>query len=98
MTDKQALEYLTRDGGRIPCSPWGTSSEEAAPVALVLARIMDGEDAGRMGPDLLDEMMSLVVNAADDVPYLIANYGAEYGADEDMIAEARDLLGGDDER
>ena len=76
---RDAIEYLERDGGRVPCSRYGSNSRECAPAAWAAAVIVAGETGTRVTRDLLDECMSLVVNDSDGPAELIADYGREYG-------------------
>ncbi len=80
-TEQQSIEYLTIDGGRVPCSRYGYDSTSCAPVAYAVAVIMEGETGEPMSLDDLDSMMSLVVNDHDDIEYMLREYGTEYGFD-----------------
>lgn len=86
-----AIRYLTQDGNfSVPCSRYGRNSAECAEIAYEVYRITCNETGEDNGVDSLDHAMSLVVNNHDDVAYLLAAYGPEYG----LVAEyLSDLLG-----
>lgn len=76
MNNDEALTFLNRDGDlMVPCSRWGRSTSECAPVALDLALIVLDANGGDLDEELLDSMMGLVVNDHDDVVDLIAEHG-----------------------
>jgi hypothetical protein len=75
MTDAEAIAYLTQDTGRVPCSRYGTDSVDCAPVAVLVARILERETGDHeLSTDDLEYAMGLVVNDHDDVEYLIREY------------------------
>ncbi len=77
MDKEQALAFLTRDSGRVPCSRYGTSSEDCAPVAYTLAEIAEEANGDEITEETLDFYMGLVVNDHDDVSSLIRDHGTE---------------------
>lgn len=79
MDRTEALAYLTQDPGRVPCSRYGSSSEECAPIAIALAEIIEeaNGDEGVWEEESLDDLMGLVVNDHDDVSSLIRKHGTE---------------------
>lgn len=86
METQTAIDYLTRDGGRVPCSRYGYDSHSCAPVAYAAAVILAGEAGAEPTLEECDFIMGLVVNDHDDPEYLIRNYGPEYGFDpEDLL-------------
>ena len=87
MNQEHAIEYLTQDPGRVPCSRYGWDSASCAPVAYATAVIVAGETASDIDEDLLDHMMSLVVNDHEDPEDLIRDYGASYGFDPEEILD-----------
>jgi hypothetical protein len=80
---REAIAYLTtdpttgEDAGhlRVPCSRYGRTGEECAPVAWRLAYLVARETAEPITTDQLDDAMSLVVNDHDDVAYMVRTYG-----------------------
>lgn len=92
MNRAEALTYLTRDSGRVPCSRYGTSSEDCAPVAFALAEIVQEANGDEITEEALDFYMGLVVNNHDDVLNLIREHGTEEHLE--LIA---DLLTDDEE-
>lgn len=75
MKRAEGIAYLEQDGGLVPCSRYGRSSAECAPVAWRLAFILARETGEELTFDDLDYAMGLVVNDHDDVAYMIRNYG-----------------------
>jgi len=73
----EAIDYLTADGNlAVPCSRYGKDSAECAQVAWRLAYLLCREIGEfPVKRDLLDDVMSLVVNDRDDVAYVIRTYG-----------------------
>lgn len=83
MTNEAALAYLLKDGNlAVPGGRYGSDTEDCAPVALALARIIGEANGDPMTEDLLDSCMSLVVNSHDDVESLLR----EHGTPEDLEA------------
>ena len=82
ITDEHLTAYICRDTGNIPCSRYGRQSHELAPVALALLALW--EDAnGAYGDalDLLDSILSLLVNDSDEPETLILqNHGPREAA------------------
>lgn len=60
---------------RVPCSRYGTTSAECAPVAWRLAYLLARESGEEITTADLDHAMSLVVNDHDDVSHTINAYG-----------------------
>ena len=77
MNRTEAIEFLTRDGGAVPCSRYGRNSEDCAPVAFALAEIVADANGDEITEDALDYAMGLVVNDHDDVLSLISEHGTE---------------------
>lgn len=77
MTRAEGIAYLIDDcpGARVPCSRYGTCTEDCAPVAWRLAYIVARETGEPITFEDLDHAMSLVVNDHDDVAYMVRNYG-----------------------
>lgn len=69
------MAFLTKDPGRVPCSRYGHNSESCAPVALATADIVADATGQPVTYELLDHMMSLVVNDHDDPESLIREHG-----------------------
>lgn len=74
---REGIAYLTLDGPHLacPCSRYGRTSEDCAPVAWRLAYLLARERGERLTFDELDYAMGLVVNDHDDVAYIIRTYG-----------------------
>lgn len=87
MTRAEAIAYLERDGGAVPCSRYGRDGGECAPVAAVLAEIIGDAGAENVTADSLEHAMGLVVNDHDDVETLIRSYG-----DAEQIATLEEAL------
>lgn len=87
MQQDEAITYLTKDSGRVPCSRYGWDSRSCAPVAWATASIVAGANGEIVTVELLDHMMSLVVNNHDDPEDLIRDYGREYGFDPEEILD-----------
>jgi hypothetical protein len=85
LSESEAIELLSREGGRVPCSRYGWDSESCAPVAYAAAVIVYNETGEGDFTEILDHVMGLVVNDHDDPEYLIRNYGAEYGFSADDL-------------
>jgi len=76
MTRAEGLAFLEREGDlRVPCSRYGSSTSDCAPVAWRLAFIMHRETGEDITEDTLEHAMGLVVNDHDDVAYMVRNYG-----------------------
>jgi hypothetical protein len=60
---------------RVPCSRYGSTSDECAPVAWRLAYLITRESGEEITTDDLDWAMGLVVNDHDDVAYIVREYG-----------------------
>ena len=93
-TESEAVTYLSRDGGRVPCSRYGWDSRSCAPwawaAALIVARETEGGDPTT---EDLEHMMGRVVNDHDDPASLIAEHGAEHGIAPELIDDAQHLRG-----
>jgi len=79
MNEAEAIEYLTKDGPglRVPCSRYGSTSAECAPVAYRAALIVANNTNGEVEERDLDYAMYLVVNDSDDIEYLLTEYGED---------------------
>lgn len=76
MTRTEAMAYLMADGNlRVPCSRYGSDTEDCAVVALRVAELYAAETGESMTTEDLEHAMGLVVNDHDDVEYLIRAYG-----------------------
>lgn len=75
MNYEQAIAYLTRDRGAVPCSRYGCGSDDCAPVAYEVARIWADSSGDPIDVDSLDGAMGLVVNDSDSVLELILEHG-----------------------
>jgi hypothetical protein len=60
---------------RVPCSRYGRTSDECAPVAWRAAYLVAREVGEEVEPRDLDYAMGLVVNDADDIANLVREYG-----------------------
>ena len=88
MNRDQAIAYLTENGNlRVPCSRYGTDSASCAPVAYDLALIFQEANGDEITADLLDEMMSRVVNDSDGPAELIRDHGTD-----EMRADYADFI------
>lgn len=67
----------TNDAGHllVPCSRYGRTSAECAPVAWRLAYLVARECGEPITTDDLDYAMGLVVNDHDDVAYIVREHG-----------------------
>jgi hypothetical protein len=67
----------TNDAGhlRVPCSRYGSTSRECAPVAWRLAYLVAREQGEDITEEDLEHAMSMVVNNHDEVAYIIREYG-----------------------
>lgn len=77
MRRRDGLAYLTKDGGhlRTPCTPYGRTSAECAPVAWRVAYLTAKNTHEPMSLALLDWAMGLVVNDHPDVAHIVRQYG-----------------------
>jgi hypothetical protein len=77
VTKDEAIEYLTKDGPglRVPCSRYGRTSAECAPVAYHAAMIVARECGDEVIEQDLDYAMYCVVNNLDDIQNLFDEYG-----------------------
>ncbi len=100
--EAQAVHALTHDRETgeetgwlgVPCSRYGSTGEECAPVAWRVAEIIAHESTGEpVSWDELDSAMSLVVNDSDEPAYMLAHYGT----DEERETWAPECYGCDDE-
>lgn len=73
---RYAMAFLMQDGNlAVPGGRYGTDTISCAPVAIVLAKIMQYHNGEPITYYQLDSDMGLVVNSADDVAYMIFEYG-----------------------
>lgn len=79
MKRSEGIAYLTNNGEdnylRVPCSRYGSTTEDCAPVAWRLAYLVAREQGEPITIESLDHAMSLVVNDHDDVAYIVNAYG-----------------------
>lgn len=77
MKRRDGIAYLVGDSPNalVPCSRYGRTGEECAPVAWRLAYLVARETGEPITTDSLDHAMSLVVNDHDDVAYMVRTYG-----------------------
>lgn len=62
----EAYEHLTPNGNNyVPCSRWGSNSDECAVTAIAAACWFSDETGEKITEDLLDEMMSYSANNSD---------------------------------
>lgn len=95
-----AWEFLTAEGPElaVPCSRYGRTSAECAPIAYAAAVIVAAESAGEAPTnDELDYMMGLVVNDHPDPSYLIRAYGPDNGFDPAELLPDDELTDPDDD-
>jgi hypothetical protein len=73
---RDGIAYLMADGDlRVPCSRYGRSTAECAPVAWRVAYLVAREQGEPVTREGLDHAMGLVVNDHDDVAYIVNAYG-----------------------
>jgi hypothetical protein len=78
MDDSQAIEYLNRDGNlKVPCSRYGWDTYSCSPVALSVAHIFEEANGDEITEELLEDLMSKVVNDSDGIAELLADYGSD---------------------
>lgn len=71
----EALDYLMSDGDLACFSPYGDRTSECAPIAIALGEIVQAAtEGGPITSDLLDGMMSQVVNGSDDVRSILSDH------------------------
>jgi hypothetical protein len=76
MDRDEAISFLERDGDlRVPCSRYGRSTSDCAPVAWRLAEIIREANGDPITEEAVDYCMGLVVNDHDDVASLLAAHG-----------------------
>lgn len=90
LTLAEAKAYIALDAGDAPASRYGRKAGQWAPVALALWDIM-GNETGERTLATLEADIGLVVNDADGVAYIIANYGAEHGYAAEDYLEPEDI-------
>lgn len=76
------------EGLRVPCSRYGSTTEDCAVVAAAVSVILAGETGEDADPE---SVMSLVVNDRPDPAHLLINYGAEYGFNAEDFIDAEDF-------
>jgi hypothetical protein len=87
VNEQESIDYLNREGDlRVPCSRYGTSTSDCAPVAYALADIVAEATGEEITTSDLDYAMGLVVNDSDEVRTLIADHGSPEQVD--MIADS----------
>lgn len=91
-----AFDYLVEEGNlAVPGGRYGTDTFDCAAVACLLHEIYvycNGPDNDTV--EGLEGCMSLVVNSADDVAYLIREYAGLVGADPADYLDEYDLNAG----
>jgi hypothetical protein len=77
---QRALRHLLEDdpGAAVPCSRYGRTTEECAPIAAAVAVIVAMETEGDT-IDCAEHVMGLVVNDHEDPERMLRDYGAECG-------------------
>ena len=84
------------EGAYVPCSRYGSTTEDCAVVAAAVSVILAGETGEDVDPE---SVMSLVVNDHSDPAYLLMQYGAEYGFTAEDYIDPEDFPeAGDDPR
>jgi hypothetical protein len=87
-TRHDGIAYLTTDpitgedtgSLQVPCSRYGRTSRDCAPVAWRVAYLLARETGEPITRDRLDHAVGLVVNDHDDVSYMIRHHGRyDYG-------------------
>ena len=74
--DQYAMAFLMQWGNlNVPGGRYGGCTRDCAPVAILLAKIMQYHNGEPITYYQLDSDMGLVVNSADDVAYMIFEYG-----------------------
>jgi hypothetical protein len=94
-----AMAFLMQDGNLgVPGGRYGRDTRSCAPIAILMAEIMQYHNGEPITFYQLDSDMGLVVNSSDDVAYMIYEYGGlvkgddfkvENYLDESDIAEAK---------
>lgn len=76
MTEAELTQLLIADcpGARVPCSRYGATTEECAPIAARVALIVARETSCALDYELAEHMMGLVVNDHDDIAHMLDNY------------------------
>lgn len=70
------MAFLMQDGNLgVPGGRYGTDTRSCAPLAMMLARIMQYHSGDPITYYALDSDMGIVVNSGDDVAYMIYEYG-----------------------
>jgi hypothetical protein len=97
--DNHAWAFLMQDGNLgVPGGRYGRDTRDCAPIAILMAEIMQYHNGEPITYYQLDSDMGLVVNSSDDVAYMIYEYGGlvkgddfkvEDYLDESDIAEAK---------
>ena len=83
MNDEYLEDWLCRDGDlNVPCSRYGRTTRECAPVAVAMLRIFEEANGEQDEPsDALNEFMGYVVNDSPDPETLILGH-----CDDDLAA------------
>ena len=76
MSRDEARDFLTSDGGRVPCSRYGRDSDECWPIAYAVAEIIRDCNGEPITEEALDYLMGLVVNDHDDIESLLLEHGS----------------------
>lgn len=73
------VRYLSRDGGRVPCSRYGRTGPECAVVAALVDAILEWEGCDARSQRSAEEIMGQVVNDSDDPATTIVKDGPAHG-------------------
>lgn len=91
---EMAIAYLTREGWelRVPCSRYGSDSDDCAPIAWRISELTQRESGEPITTDTLDGSMSWVVTDSDTVAEVLAKYGtdeerAEWGSNLNILRD-----------
>lgn len=75
------VEYLSRDGGAVPCSRYGRNGGQCAEVAAVVDMIVGRETGEGTSVESVEAAISMVVNDSDDPAITLIMNGPEHGID-----------------
>ena len=73
------VRYLSRDGGKVPCSRYGRTGRECAVVAALVDAILEADTASLRSARSATEIMAHVVNNLDDPAVTIVKDGPAHG-------------------
>ena len=95
---RATVRYLSRDGGLVPCSRYGRTSQECAVVAALVDAIIEADTHSARSAASATEIMGHVVNDSDDPAVTIVKDGPAYGVnpydwlDVDVVNDTLSLL------